>query len=271
MMRFSVRALLALSLVACGGSRPPPATSTTQQTPSTPDPEPAPPVTAAPESRVRLIHAAVESSEQQVALVSDGASTPPTTYQFASTYIALAPGHHEVSARANDAELIGAAFELAEGLYTVVAYSTGDFPVALALASDSASTPPSEMAQIRAFHAIVGQGAIDLCTPPAMPRGDGTAILANIAAGSASAADGGYVSVPGGTELLFQLRAQHATPCHGRVLGTAHGFTPAVGGNYTLVFVGRTSGRHRVAPELLFCADPPAVDTSCATLSIDPH
>jgi len=269
-MRFSVWALLVLSLAACGGSRPPPA-STAQRADSEPDPEPAPVASTPPEARVRLIHAAVESNEQQVVLASDGASTSPTAYQFSSSYVALTPGHHDVSARANDTELIGASFELAEGMFTVVAYSTADFPVALTLAPDSASTPPSDMAQIRAFHAIVGQSAIDLCTPSSAPHGDGAPILANVATGSASAADGSYVPVPGGVELPLQLRAQNATPCHGRVLGTAHGFTPAAGSNYTLVFVGRTSGRHRVTPELLFCADPPAVDTSCATLSIEAH
>lgn len=269
-MRPSV-ALLVLSLAACGGSHPPPPASTATQAEPDPDTEPSPAVSAPPEARMRLIHAAVESNEQQVVLVSDGASTTPTSYQFASSYVTLTPGHHEVSARANDTELISASFELAEGMFTVVAYSTGDFPVALTLARDSASAPPSEMAQIRAFHAIVGQGAIDLCTPPTTPRSDGTPILANVATGSPSTADGSYVPVPSGVELPLQLRAQHATPCHGRVVGTAHGFTPVAGSNYTLVLVGRTSGRHRIAPELLFCADPPAVDTSCATLSIDPH
>src|SRR4051812_265297 len=96
-MHLYVGALLVLSLAACGSSRPPPAT-TAPPTEGQDASEPAPVVeAAAPQAQIRLIHAAVESNELQVTLASDGASTSPTAYQFASTYVALAPGHHELS------------------------------------------------------------------------------------------------------------------------------------------------------------------------------
>jgi hypothetical protein len=218
-----------------------------------------------------LIHAAVEAADQAVILASEGTATRATTYQFSSTYLPLSPGSHEMSARANDTELIAATFSLREGMATIVAYSTGDFPVALALAEDPASEPPANMAQIRVFHAIVGQSAVDVCAPAPSARADGAPIIANVSPGSLNATDGAYVAVPSGAELPLQIRAQNATLCHGRIVGTAHGFSPVAGSNYTLVFVGRTTGRHRVALELLFCADPPAVDTSCATLTLEAH
>ena len=262
------RLLLLVTLAACGGSRPPPA-STTADTETTAAEEPdVAPIAAAPEAHVRLVHAAIESRDQAVSLAADGTSTAPAGYQFASAYLSLSPGEHAISARANDAELIGASFSLEEGSATIIAYSTGDFPVALVLAADVPADAPVNMAQIRFFHAVVGQGAIDVCTPPATGRGDGTAILANVAPGSLAASDGSYVTVPGGSEIALQIRAQNTTPCHGRPIGTVHGFAPAGSSNYTLILVGR-SGRRRVAPELLFCADPPASDTSCATLEVD--
>jgi hypothetical protein len=262
------RLLVLVALTACGGSRPPPATTTAvADTSRTEEPETTP-TPAAPQARVRLVHAAIESRDQSVSLAADGTTSAPAAFQFASEYLVLSPGDHAISARANDAELIGASFTLAEGSSTIIAYSTGDFPVALALAPDVPADAPVNVAQIRLFHAMVGQGAIDLCAPAETARGDGSPIIANVAPGSLGAPDGSYVTVAGGSEVALQIRAQNATPCHGRPLGTVHGFAPAGSSNYTLILVGR-SGRRRVAPELLFCADPPASDTSCATLGVD--
>lgn len=254
----------AIVLTACGGRSTPTSTTPHDAPPETPTQADAGPVAAAPGTQVRLIHAAIESREQVVTLLADGtATTTPTGYQFSSAYLALTPGAHEISARANDAELIGASLTFPEGLSTLVAYSTGDFPVALAMAADVTTTPAANTAQVRFFHAIIGQGPVDICLVGESARSDGTPIIANVAAGSL----GEYATVAGGGELALQLRAQHGTPCHGRVIGVAR-FTPASESNYTLIFVGM-QGRHRVAPELLFCADPPASDTSCATLAID--
>ncbi len=265
------RVLVFLMLLAACGGRPSPGSTTTATDEATPEADAGtdPPVVSI-ESRVRLIHAAIESRDEAVTLVADGTATSAATgYQFSSAYLSLAPGEHALSARANDTELIGASFRFAEGMSTIIAYSTADFPVALAPAADPSRAPARNSAQVRFFHAIVGQGALDVCSAPESGRGDGSVIAANVTAGALGAPDTGYLSVPGGAELVLQLRAQNATPCHGRVLGMAR-FTPASESNYTLIFVGR-SGRHRIAPELLFCADPPAIDTSCATVAVEPH
>lgn len=262
------RALLAvvLALAACGG-RPPPASHTEPSPSDTTETVTAVAPPPPPEARIRLIHAAVTSNAQSVSLVADGGpSTAPTGYEFASAYLALTPGEHSLSARANDAELIGASFTFAEGSSTIVAYSTRDFPVALSHLEDASATAPENMAQVRFVHALVGQGAIDLCTPPPTGRGDGTPILASLAPGTPS---DGYLTVSAGVPLTIQLRIQNAHPCHGRTLGVASAFTPASEANYTIVFVGQTGRQHHVSSELLFCADPPALDTSCATVPVE--
>lgn len=262
---------LTVLVLACGGRDPEPAPAEPASTGDEAPPEPAPPPPPPPQAMIRLIHAAVEAREQPITLVADGGpSTPAAAYEFASTYLAIDPGEHELSARAGDAELIGTSLSFPEGHATVIAYSTGDFPAALAHVPDTSDPAPTDQAQIRVFHGMVGQGALDVCAPPASGRGDGTPIVADVAAG-AFGGGGAYVSVAAGAELVLQLRAHHATPCHGRAVGLAHGFTPVAGSNYTLVLVGRPGRRGAVPLELLFCADPPATDTSCATVPITAH
>ncbi len=265
-----IGSLVALLLAACAGHAAEPVVPADGEATGS-ESEPPPPTTPPPPpAELRLIHAAVESREQPVTLVIDAsAATAATGYEFASAYLPTTPAEHPVSARASETELIGASFSFPEGRSTLIAYSTADFPVALALASDTAEPAPDGSAQIRVFHALVGQGAVDVCSPPATARGDGAPVVLDVAPG-ALGSDGRYTIVPAGTELAVQLRAHHATPCHGRAIGIAHGFTPVSAANYTLVFVGRT-GRRGVSPELLFCADPPADDTSCATVAIDAH
>jgi hypothetical protein len=263
--------LVVLLCVACGSGRtpvrighgagavdptPPPATETT------PTAAPAPP----PRASIRIIHAAVESRDASLSITANGDSSTlagPTGFQFASTYGALEPGTHALSVQSGGQELIGASLELAAGFHTVVVYSTADFPAALAAVPDSAAEWPAETSGVRFFHAIVGTTAIDVCAA------DGHPLFPAVNAGTFGDATGGYGQVPSASELSVQLRARHATPCHGRMIGVAS-FTPASGNNYTLVAVGRTRGR-RVPLELIFCADPPATDTSCATLTLSPH
>jgi hypothetical protein len=258
--------LTAVLLAACGGSGPSAADEPPDIESSAGVETEAPAPVVVPDAQVRLIHAAVEAHEQAIALAVDGsAESDPAGFEFASRYLPLSPGDHAVSARSGDTELIQASFTFGLGLTTLVAYSTRDFPVALAFAADRSDAPPANSAQLRIFHAIVGLGALDVCAPPPAPRGDGTPIVTNIALGALGGP--GYVSVPAGADLPLQLRAHHATPCHGRGVGSAH-FTPASESNYTLVLVGR-SGRHGLPLELLFCADPPATDTSCATVAIE--
>lgn len=267
--------ILASLLAACGGQ----GDSTAESSDSTGDEavveaEPPPPPPPEP-ARVRVIHAAFDPSAAAIALAFDGAdpAIPSLAYEFASAYVELPAGSHAASVRANDAELIGAELDLAAegGWYTAIAYSTADFPAAVQLTTDRIEAPAEGSAAIRLFHGIVGLTAVDVCTPGATARADGTPIFADVQPGALAAAPDGttYASVPAGAEITLQLRAQNATPCHGRVQGVAH-VTP-VSGNYTLVAVGRTSGRPRVDRELLLCADPPATDTSCATVPIAAH
>lgn len=266
--------ILASMLTACGGgsaSTEETATTTGDETVEHEPPPPPPPEPA----RVRVIHAAFDPGAALIGVSFDGADPQIASlaYEFASPYVELPAGTHPASLRANDAELIGANLELpAEGgWYTAIAYSTADFPAAVQLTTDRTDVPADGMAALRLFHGIVGVPAVDVCTPGESARADGTPVFTNVQPGSiATAADGSaYVSVPAGAPITLQLRAQHATPCHGRVQGVAQ-VTP-VSGNYTLVAVGRTTGRPRVDRELLFCADPPASDTSCAAVAIAAH
>ena len=270
--RFAWLTVLAAALVACGS-----ATETTTETTSTGSEtveEPPPPPPPEP-ARVRVIHAAFDPSAASIALTFDGAepAIPALAYEFASAYVALPAGTHAASVRANDAELIGAQLDLSTegGWYTAIAFSTADFPAAMQLTTDRAEAPAEGTAAVRFFHGIVGLTAVDLCTPGASARDDGSPVFVDVQPGAlAVAADSNaYTTVPSGAEITLQLRAQNGTPCHGRVQGVTH-ITP-VSGNYTLVAVGRTSGRPRVDRELLLCADPPATDTSCAAVPIAAH
>jgi len=268
------RAAIVVLCVGCGGSGRPvrigPAAAHPTETEQAPTTQSAP--TAPVGARVRIIHAAIEARDVRVSIVADGAAASlvgPTGFQFASAYGALTAGDHTLSVRDESHELIAATLSLAEGSHTIVAFSTADFPVALAAVPDATDEAPAEMANVRLFHAIVGMGPIDLCLAPEGGRGDGHPLIAGVAPGTFGEPTGAYTGAHAGATLALQLRARDATPCHGRAIG-ATSFTPAAGNSYTLVAVGRTRGR-RAPIELIFCADPPAADTSCATLVVTAH
>ncbi len=266
-------ASLASLFVACGGSSEPVETADTtgDETVAT---EPAPPPAPEP-ARVRVIHAAFDPSAASIAIAFDGdePAIPSLAYEFASAYVELPAGSHAASVRSSDTELISSQLDLPTGggWYSAITYSTADFPAAMQLAEDRAESPAEGSASVRLFHGIVGLPAVDVCTPGATARADGLPVFADVQPGAlATAPDGtAYAMVPADAEITLQFRAQNAVPCHGRLQGVAL-FTP-VSGNYTLVAVGRTSGRPRVDRELLLCADPPASDTSCATVPISAH
>lgn len=259
--------LLLLVTIGCGGASssshaaPPPVED---EAPSEPAPPPPPPPTA----RIRAIHAAFDPSAANLDLTFDGADEGVSGlhYEFASAYLTIADGSHPVSIASNGTELIQATVEvMAPTTYTTVLFSTTDFPVASRIVAD-APDAPSSGARMRFFHDLLGQAAIDVCTPGATPRDDGAPLFTGVqpATFGETAAHESYAAIPADQDLVLQLRATHSTPCHGRVVGTSH-FFPVTGNNYTLIAVGRTRGRPAVARELLFCADPPAEDTSCAT------
>lgn len=82
---------------------------------------------------------------------------------------------------------------------------------------------------------------------------------------AASPESGAYADVPADGERVLQLRAPHATPCRGRVLGVARtALTP--GTNHTLVLAGRTTGRPRVDREPIVCTE--GADASCIAVPV---
>jgi hypothetical protein len=270
MVRVGLVAFLLLSLGCGGGS------AATHPAPAPVDddvaPEPAAPPPPPPTARIRAIHAAFDPSAASLDLTFAGADEPVSGlhYEFASPYVAIADGSHAVSIASGGTELIQATVDVAAPTtYTTVLFSTTDFPVASRIVADAPDAPEAG-ARMRFFHDLLGQGAIDVCSPGATPREDGTPIFTGVqpASFAETAAHETYVSIAADQDLPIQLRATHSTPCHGRVIGASH-FFPVSGNNYTLVVVGRTRGRPAVARELLFCADPPAEDTSCATNPID--
>nr|MDQ3036706.1 hypothetical protein [Myxococcota bacterium] len=115
--------------------------------------------------------------------------------------------------------------------------------------------PGEGAAGARLFHALVGVDAVDACIGGATPRDPATPLWNGVAYGTLASSEAGpYADIPAGGELALQLRAPHATPCRGRVLGVAHtALTP--GANHTLVLLGRTSGRPRVDRELVVCTE----------------
>lgn len=268
--------LLCLSvLVGCGGaSAPEPEpvaedTTGAEEAPPPPPPEPA---------HVRLIHAAFDPAAAAVGAAFDGADPVITelAYQHASGYVDLPAGEHTLSLLGADGtELLGwtpPAF--AEGgLYTLVVASADEMPVLFGAAEDQPTPSAENTSGIRVFHGIVGLDAIDVCLAGESARADGILIFANVAPTSFAGEDGARYAelplIPGApaTEMALQFRTTNARPCHGRVQGVAR-VTPIAGSRYTLVAVGRTSGRARVDRELLVCADPPATDTSCTTVPI---
>ena len=124
-------------------------------------------------------------------------------------------------------------------------------------------------AAVRVFHGIDGLDAVDVCIAGESARADGSLIFANVGPASFAGTEGAQYAelAASGAELTIQLRTSNARPCHGRVQGVAR-LTPIAGSRYTLLAVGRNGGRPRIDRELLICADPPSIDTSCAAVPI---
>ncbi len=281
--RFGAALLVSLSL-ACGGGETaaePEPTATTEGSEATPEPvaeaEAPPPE---PMSRVRVIHASSDPAAATVSIGIDARSDPliaSLAYRSGSAYTEASAGHHSVVVRGPSAEegLEGPTLALAseeleqEHTFTAVFVSqdVADSPFTVFASEDVVAPPPEGEAAVRFFHALIGTDDVDLCLPGATARADGTPLFADVAPNAFGSATGlQLANVPAGGEIVVQLRA-HAQPiCHGRVAGVAR-FTPTSGTSYTLVAIGRTTGRPRVDREMLICPDAPA-DGSCTAAPI---
>jgi hypothetical protein len=118
------------------------------------------------------------------------------------------------------------------------------------------------MGQIRGrfVNALLGTEAIDFCLP-GEGRQPGRPIFTGVQYGQVAGTDTAnhYIPVSVNAGLRLQVRQAAQNGCSGRVIGTAEIPPPdgSVPHNFTLVVVGRASGRPAVARELLVCEDAP--------------
>ncbi len=286
--------LAVLPLVACGSSAPtfpvaysaeqlnaasqrplardsfggPPAREEAAPAPIEEPPAP-PPAPAA----LRVIHASPDRAAASVSVYLDGsevAAMQGVAYRAIVGAVQVAPGAHPVSVRSTNAA--GTVLLTAEtpaltegGRFTAIVHGLGAGAPRLALAAsqDSTEAPDAGKARVRFFHALVGLGAVDVCTV-ATPGHPAAAVFANVAFG----AFGAYADVPAGAPIALQVRAQNARPCTGLVRGTAR-VTPADRGIVTAVAIGRVVGAPAAPRQLLVCDDARTDGApSCATVAV---
>ncbi len=277
-----------LPIAACGGSARPlqpvysteqlnaaaqrslpdddlPARASSDASPA-PTPEPAP----APEPEpagLRVIHASPDRAAASVALFLDGSEVPAAdgvAYRAITGAVRLTPGDHAYSLRgatgARAVLLSGQTGELTSGTSTAIVHglATGPVRLAVAVSHDSPTQPDAGKASVRFFHALVGLGAVDVCTVAA-PSRPTQAVFANVAYGAfASVGENhdAYANVPSGAPLALQIRAQNARPCTGPVRGTVR-LTPTDRSVVTAVAIGRVAGAPPAPRQLLVCTDAP--------------
>ncbi len=311
--------IAALALSACGGSAPtfpayytadqlnagamralpddgfgaPPRTEepvvTGGETPPPPEPSPA---------GLRVIHASPDRAAASVSVFVDGsevAAVQGIAYRSIAGAVRLTPQTHPMVVRAatgNAAPFITADTPaLAEAQrYTAVVHglTAGAPRITATFSQDSEAQPDAGKARVRFFHALVGLGAVDVCTAPvaarpAQPAAAGRAaqpavtaqpaapVFANVAYGAFATASGSqdaYAEVPSGSQLTLQVRAQNARPCAGLVRGTVR-VTPADRAVLTTVAIGRVVGAPAAPRQLLVCTDAPTDGApSCTPVTI---
>lgn len=275
--------LVALALVACGGgsseaasteTTPPPAEQSHAEATSG-DTEAAPPPPAAPPPRIRVVHASSDEAAGSIAVALDSGEPFVTglSYGNASAYVGVAEGRHSVTVHGGSEDApstLGVASDVLESdhAYTVffVTQGSADAPFALYTGDDD-DHPGDDVAGIRFFHAIVGADDVDVCLPGPTTRAPSEPVFADVAPNALGSADAlRYADLPAGTEVALQVRAHASPPCHGRAIGVGH-FTPEAGVPYTVVAIGRTTGRPRAALQLLVCRDAPS-DGSCTAVPL---
>ena len=268
--------------IACGGGTPaaepePVAETTGAETETASEPAPPPPPAM---SRVRVIHASPDPAAASVTIALDARTEPliaELAYRSGSAYTDASASHHSIVVRgpateAGEGPTLALASEDLEPEHTFtavfVSQAVADSPFTV-FASEDVVAPEGD-ASVRFFHALTGVDDIDLCVAGATARAEATTLFGEVALNAFGAAAGTqFASVPATGEVVIQLRAESSPTCHGRVLGVAR-FTPAASTSYTLVAIGRTTGRPRADRELLICPDAPA-DGSCTAAPIAAH
>lgn len=263
-------ALAILTLAsACSSSTPPP------QPPPPPSPSgnevvqtPPPPPPPPPMARARVIHAAPITTPNVDVYADGNAAISNFAFQSVRGYMNLPAGEHALTIRAagvteGDALFTGSTPSLeADRFYTVIAHglAAGDPRLSVTAALDDRTAPPEGQARVRFFHALVGVSAVDVCVAGATARAQATPLFTNVAYGGW----GEYANVPAAAVSL-QVRAQHARPCRGAVIG-AIPVTPVAGVTATAIAVGNPTATPVVAPALLVCSD--ASESSCAPIPV---
>ncbi len=310
--------LLALPLAACGGSAPvfrpmytaeqlnagaqmPPeegaCAAATSAPPAAPSAEEAE-VERSP-AGLRVINASPDRGAASVSVFLDGsevAAVQGLAYRAIAGYVQLPPQAHPVSVRSAAANaparplLTAVTAALAEGgRYTAVVHglAAGAPALALAVSQDSDAQPDAGKSRVRFFHALVGLGAVDVCTAatparPAQPAAAGRPaqaaqpatpaqpVFTNVAYGAFATvgdAPGGYAEVPAGAPVTLQVRAQNARPCTGALRGSVR-ITPADRAVLTAVAVGRVVGAPAAPRQLLVCTSPADGAPTCTPTAI---
>ena len=250
-----------------------------QQEPSsepTSEPTPTPP---AGHAHLRLLHASPDPALSHLAVYLDQATEPlidPATYRHDTGYRDVLAGGHSVSVRAATAAPGDPATAMAhtpvlaaDHPYTLVVYgrATGLPHAGISSAEDDTAQPEAGHARVRFFHAMEGAGAVDVC----FRGGHVPPMFANVPYGSWGTHDpsGGYATVTTGHPIVFQFRAQNATPCTGRVLGTV---THTVDDRHVVTVVATgVAGAHSQdgSRQGMVCTDAPApVGEGCVTVPI---
>lgn len=255
-------------------------------------PPPAPPPAPPAPARVRVIHASPDRAAASVDVYLGDVATPAVSalaYKaIAGAVDAPAGAAHRVSLQragvaASAARVASAQTpEVESGAqYTAVAFglATGAPALGVAVGRDETAEPEAGQARARFFHALVGLGAVDLCTAAtpavaaragqaARPAQPPRAVFENVAFGTFSS---GYAAVPAGAPVALQVRLRasaSARACAGLVRGAVT-LTPGDRAVVTAVAVGRAVGAPAVSRELLVCPDRVAEGApTCATVAI---
>jgi hypothetical protein len=247
-----------------------------------PTPPPPPPPPEPVKVRARLVHAAATASKAplSVAYTGEGEAQPLAeglAYGSTTTYAeaTLAPEATKIglSLAADGFETPDGDVAISDGAaHTVVVYSDAETAGQLHFAAsvDESAAPAAGM-QARFFHAVVGWGDLDVCTPGATPRDPGTPMFAGVAYGGFATA--GYQPLTPETTRLQIREANAETPCSGRVIGGValrppQGVDPTTPMNLTFLAVGRGSGRPPVPRGLLVCTDAPADAPACQRVNM---
>jgi hypothetical protein len=247
-----------------------------------PTPTPPPPPPEPVKVRARLVNAAATASKLpvSVAYTGEGEAQPLAeglAYGATTAYVeaTLAPEATKMalSLAAEGFESPDGEVAISDGAaHSIIVYSDAATAGQLHFAAtmDESAAPAAGM-QARFFHAVVGWGDVDVCTPGATARDPGTPMFAGVAYGGFATA--GYQPLTPATTRLQIREANAETPCSGRVIGAValrppEGVDPTTPMNLTFLAVGRGTGRPAVPRGLLVCTDAPTDAPACSRINM---